>query len=118
MKQKERVTEEIVNDFAVGIGDVTDDLVAVRWPVRGFGERQFAVDAPRVVDDDQFSVLIHPALASEQIVDACGYFIPRVVILATSQTNIDRPYKNINIEWSSENLAKNVEFVKIAANGN
>ena len=88
-----------MNDLAVRISDVTDDLVAIRRPVRGFGERQFAVDAPRVVDDDQLSVLVHPALAAKQIMDARRHFIPRVVILVAAQTHVHSPCAIQRQKW-------------------
>ena len=85
-----------MNDFPVGVGNVTNDLVAVRRPVRGFGKCQLAVDATRVIDDDQFSILVHPALAPEQIMDARRHFIPRVVFLVAGQTYVHRPCFNSN----------------------
>ena len=94
------LTEQIVNGFAARVGHVTDNFVAIGGPVRGFGKRQFAVDAQRVIDDQQFSVLIDPALPSEQVMDTRCHFIPGIVILVSGQADIDSTWNALQSTWN------------------
>lgn len=45
------------------------------------GKGQLADDVQRVVGDDDLSVVLHPTLASENIVDARRGFVPRVTLI-------------------------------------
>ena len=55
----------MMNDSAAAIRDGTNNFVPVGRPIGSFDKVQLALDTRRPIGDQQFAVLIHPALTTE-----------------------------------------------------
>lgn len=83
------VTEELVDDVAVGVGDDAAHFAPARRPVRGLGEVQLALDAA-AARDDEVAVLVDPALADEHVVHTRRHLVPAVVLVVFREAQVHR----------------------------
>jgi hypothetical protein len=57
-------SKELMDDFAIGTGDGTDDFTSVSRPIRSFDKGQFTADAPVAVDGE-LTILVYPTLTTK-----------------------------------------------------
>ena len=81
----------MVDDASGAVGDGADDLVALGRKVGRLEEVQLAMNARGAAGDDQLAVLVDPALAAEEVVDAGRHLVPAVVVVEAGQTHVHRP---------------------------
>lgn len=85
--------EEAVEDAATPAKHRTLYLMDVRTPVLGLAKGDFAVArAILCISDKHFSVMLDPALATQDVVNTGRYLVPLKVIPKPGQADIDCPH--------------------------
>lgn len=78
-----------MDDAAAGIRYGAGHFVAIRRPIAGLGEIELAADA-HIAVDDKVAVLVNPALAAKEVVDARCNFVPGIMIVVFREPHVDR----------------------------